>query len=390
MQLALLTTFAASRKEPVAEVLERVHAAILASGQSGLSVMFTFSDGPIPGGVSSIDRVLRRHPSLKTFETTAAPYPNAPSIRVLMNRTAVGDAGEQVPFGMLLEIARGIPRSFPFHMASFQLSLPVFTGGTDLPVYPGGVRPGLIVTDSWWVNGRQRAVMALTIVDAEAGAKKLPTPPPAVSVIFAACGKVKSTTQLPLIPGMPTKPVVDPEATKAANDLRALMQEYKAKMQEIAERAKLPHDLPSNEEAHATTRLGLATGPKKPELTRAFGPLGYDCRGESGTFTLRRRTASNLTVELELDVGTWSNAISAHFRVQALVGGVGMGALLVLPVAKRAIAGGQYPIGDAEGWRKIVENLAALVAELDKSFVPAVEAAAGPAPEWYKPESKTR
>ena len=42
---------------------------------------------------------------------------------------------------MLLEIARGIPRSFPFHMASFQLSLPVFTGGTDLPVYPGGVPP---------------------------------------------------------------------------------------------------------------------------------------------------------------------------------------------------------------------------------------------------------
>ena len=45
-----------------------------------------------------------------------------------------------------------------------------------------------------------------------------------VSAIFAACGKVKSTTQLPLIPGMPTKPVVDPEATKAASDLRALMQ----------------------------------------------------------------------------------------------------------------------------------------------------------------------
>jgi hypothetical protein len=28
------------------------------------------------------------------------------------------------------------------------------------------------------------------------------------------------------------------------------------------------------------------------------------------------------------------------------------------------------------------------VAELDKSFVPAVEAVAGPAPEWYRPESK--
>ena len=167
------------------------------------------------------------------------------------------------------------------------------------------------------------------------------------------------------------------------------MQEYKAKMPEIVERANLPHDLPSNQEALATTRLGLASGPKKPELVRVFNLLGYDCRGESGTFTLRRRTAKNLTVELEFDVGTWSNSISAHLTVQAFAGGVGMGAMLVLPVAKRAMAGGQYPIGDQENWRKIVENLGALVTELDKSFVPAVEAVAGPAPEWFKPESKT-
>lgn len=63
--------------------------------------------------------------------------------------------------------------------------------------------------------------------------------------------------------------------------------------------------------------------------------------------------------------------------------------MLILPVSKRALAGGQYPIGDTERWRRLVENLGALVTELDKTFVSAVEAAAGPAPEWYKPESKT-
>ena len=35
----------------------------------------------------------------------------------------------------------------------------------------------------------------------------------------------------------------------------------------------------------------FTSGPKKPALVAAFGPLGYDCRGESGTFTLRRRSA---------------------------------------------------------------------------------------------------
>src|SRR5205814_10672633 len=112
--------------------------------------------------------------------------------------------------------------------------------------------------------------------------------------------------QVPIIAGRPAKPVVDPAATKAANDIRGLMQAYKAKMLEIVAGAKLPHDLPPLSEALTRTRLGLASGPKKPELVRLFGPQGYACRGESGMFTLSRRTASNLTVELELDVGTWS------------------------------------------------------------------------------------
>jgi hypothetical protein len=51
------------------------------------------------------------------------------------------------------------------------------------------------------------------------------------------------------------------------------------------------------------------------------------------------------------------------------------------------VPGAQYPIGDAEQWQKIVENLGALVAELERAFVPEVEAAAGPSPEWYHPET---
>ncbi len=207
MQLALLTTFDASQKESVAEVLERVHSAIMASGQGEPSVMFTLSDGPI-GRVSSIDRVLKRRPELKRFEQTTSPYPNGPSIRVLTNRGAGGGADEQVDFPILIEIARGIPKSFPFHMAALQFSLPEFACGTDLPVYPGGTRPGIIVTDSWWVNGRQRAVTAMRIIDAQATAKKLPAPPSAVAAILSACGKAKSTAQVSLIPGMPANPVV--------------------------------------------------------------------------------------------------------------------------------------------------------------------------------------
>jgi len=109
--------------------------------------------------------------------------------------------------------------------------------------------------------------------------------------------------------------------------------------------------------------------------------MGYSCRGGSGIFTLRRRTPANLTVELMLDVGTWSHSVTAIYRVL----GVGFAVSLRLPVTARG-AGAQYPIGDAEHWAKIVANIAALVAELDRSFVPEVERAAGPSPEWYTPE----
>jgi hypothetical protein len=94
--------------------------------------------------------------------------------------------------------------------------------------------------------------------------------------------------------------------------------------------------------------------------------MGYACRGGSGEFHLNRRTSGNLTVELYLDVGTWSHQVSAAFIVQ----GAGFKASLGIPVSPQEAPHGQYPIGDAAQWQKIVENLAAMVRELDRSLVP--------------------
>jgi len=125
----------------------------------------------------------------------------------------------------------------------------------------------------------------------------------------------------------------------------------------------------------------VLAGPRKPALEAAFKPMGYSCRGGSGTFHLTRRTEQNLTLELYLDVGTWSHLVSAAYFIK----GAGFQASMALPLAPEVF--GQYPIGDAERWQKIVENLAAMVRELERSFVPAVEEAAGPSPAWYVPPS---
>jgi len=114
MYLALLTTFAASRKEPLAAVVERVHAAIIAADFGEPCVQFILSDSPVAGGVSSVDRVLKRFPRLERFAQNLAPYPGAPEVRVISNRTSSEATGETIDFATLLEIARGVPRSFPF------------------------------------------------------------------------------------------------------------------------------------------------------------------------------------------------------------------------------------------------------------------------------------
>ena len=385
MQVALVTTFQTNKKEPLATLLARIHAAFLEAGLGEPAIEFSFSDAPTPGFVSSVDRVLKRHPALQRFLSTGSTMPGVlPPIRRISNGPISPAAGEAVEFPTLLAIAGGVPKSFPFHDLWFHFQSPAF--GVDLPVagLGGAMSPGIVVGDSWWVNGRMRSVTATASVESSAESKKLPALPGPVAAVLAACGKAKKTTQLPLAeshaPDAPPKAAVaSPEIAQAVN---AIVVDYRNRMNEVLDRAGLPPDLPSAMDALKAADLGATTGPKKPVLLRAFKPLGYDCRGDSGTFTLRRRTASNLTVEIDLDVGTWSRSLTAGYKVH----GLGFKARLPLLVSKRA-GGGQYKIGDAAHWQKLVDNMAALVAELDRSFVPAIEAAAGPSPEWYKPES---
>jgi hypothetical protein len=306
-------------------------------------------------------------------------------VRQISNGGGSAAPGEPAEFATLLAVAAGVPRSFPFHNIVIHFHTPAF--GEALPISgpTGPTIPGVTVGDAWWVNGRTRSLSALTAVDADPGGKRLPAFPEAVAAILAACGRSVKIVQVPL-PGIsPTgaspraAAAVNPEIARAVGDV---VRSYRSRFAEILEHAALPHDLPAPLEL-LKTGLAETSGPKKPALARAFEPLGYDCRGGSGTFTLRRRTPGNLTVEIGLDVGTWSNLLLATFRVY----GLGLKAILPMPVSKHALGGGQYPIGGPERWGKIVDNLAALVREFDHSFVPAIEEAAGPSPDWYKPES---
>jgi hypothetical protein len=339
MLVALMTNFQANRKEALALLLERIHDAFRDAGHPQPFLGFTLSDSPVPGSASIVDRVLKRFPQLERFVITSTLLPGAPSVREITNRSGSPAADESVEFATLLAVAEGVPRSFPLHNVTVRFETPMFGEASPPGLAAAGMAPGITAGDAWWVNGRMRSLSALTVVDANPAAGKLPPLPVPVATVLAACGKVKSTLQVPQSKQPFEAPAAPPVASVDTRSVSAIVQDYRARLTEIVERAALPHDLPPAQEAIRNTRLGETTGPKKPILVRAFKPLGYDCQAGHGTFTLRRRTPADLTVEISLDAGTWSRSITAHFRVL----GFNFKGVLSLPVSKRAIGKLQYP-----------------------------------------------
>ena len=374
MRVAMHISFAASKKEPLTEMAGRVRQAFLDAGLGEPAIRFTLVDQSLRKGVSAIDRVLKRHPAMERFLTTSSLIPGSSASRLISNAAT----GEAADYSTLQAIAAGVPRSYPFSGVCLHFHAPAF--GERLIGLPklGHSLPGVIVTDNWWVNGRQRALSAYTVVEAREEDKKLPSNPEPVDAVIKAFGKARRTEQVQILaPGGGLVGAIPPANADA---VKAIVADYRARIREVVERAVPPHNLPLASEIRIQ-KAGVLAGPRKPALDAAFKPMGYACQGGSGVFHLTRRTSGNLTVALYLDVGTWSHEVSAAFMVH----GPGFRASLAIPVAPQEAAGGQYPIGDAAQWQKIVENLAAMVRELDRSFVSEIEQDAGPSPAWYQP-----
>ena len=378
MKVAIQLEYKANRKESFGALLRRIVAAF---EDTGIEVIIaaSFSDSPVPGGISSVNRALKKYPALAPLEKQAPLLPGSPPVRLLMNE----GPDEPFPLESLLLLADGLPRSLPFHTATARFGHQQF-GDLGSPGGPFSRLPGIIASDRWWVNGRVRSLAALYVVEGEIQAKTLPPPPAPVDAILSAFGKAKKTSQY-VIPtaggdGMTApQPTVAGVQTASSGTIkaRAIVDRYRAGMQAMVANLALPYGLPPIQEA--LREAATAAGPLKPALVEAFEPRGYGCSFESGTFTLRRRTPDNHVVDLIADVGTWSHMITAIYVVHS----PGFRASVLLPVSARAA--GQYPIGDAERWRRIVANLAVIVDELDRTLLPELEKALGRAPEWFEP-----
>ena len=274
-----------------------------------------------------MDRVLKRHPELERFVTKASTAPlKIPGARWLSNSPLSRGANEAIPYENLHAIAAGVPRSFPFHHLAIHFHSAEFGELMVMGVIAPEMMAGVLIGDNWWVNARQRLLTACRFTEVELGAKKLPGPTGPLATVLAACGKARKTIQAPLpgtlrpgpLPGvrLPTGAVIPSANPEVLAAVKAISVKYRDSMAEIVARAGLPHDLPSNAEMSDLAK-GVNSGPKKPALERVFKPMGYSVSGGTGSamgsFHLRRRTAANSTLELDLETGTWFHAVMAMF-----------------------------------------------------------------------------
>jgi hypothetical protein len=282
MRVVLLTQFAASRKEPLVAMMDRVHQGIVDAGLPEPFIRFNFGDG-LPVTTSIVDRVLKRYPELARFVTEAPPVPSMPNIRGarrISNGAVSPGANEAVPYTTLQAIAVGVPRSFPFHSVGIHFYSPEFGELMPTPAFAAEMMTGVLIFDSWWVNGRQRSLSACRVVEAEPGDKKLPAPSGPLVAIFAACGKARKTIQAPRpgamgpgpVPGvrLSTGVAIASANPELAIKVKAISVKYRDRMPEIVKQAGLSHDLPDHAEMLRRASSGVHAGPKKPALERVF------------------------------------------------------------------------------------------------------------------------
>lgn len=379
MQIAVQLEFKVDRKEPLGDLVRRV-AALFASNHLEPQIQASFSDGPPVGlrKTSAVERALKKYPHLARLDRNDAARlaPNLPPIRRLSN----ADSDVPFPLADVIALAVGVPRSLPFHAVSVSFGHAGFGG----MAFPPGLAPplGISVSDAWWVNGRTRSLTGLYSVEGSERSRTLPDPPPAIAAILAGLGKARSKGQF-AAPDFLTvaAAAASPDAVpREIAIINPILRKYRtSELQALVARIGLPYDLPPALEAMAAARG--AGGPLKPALVAAFSPRGYDCRGGSGLFSLRRRTPTNHIIDIELDVGTWSRSVTFMFSVR----GPGYNASLMPPVTARDASHPhrQYPIGDTANWERIVANIAAIADELERTFVVEVTSVVDPAPAWF-------
>ena len=81
MLIAVFTTFAASRKEPLVDTVERIHAGFVTAGFGEPTIRFTMSDPPGSAELSAVQAVMGTGQDADAARSAAAALLDAQGVR---------------------------------------------------------------------------------------------------------------------------------------------------------------------------------------------------------------------------------------------------------------------------------------------------------------------
>ena len=404
MHLVKLVDIRLKKEETFGSVCDRVVALLQETGSvSDVRVSFFFRDWG-PRKVSACERAIKRNDELLRFhfeyeDRAGGPYRIISNLDESWNiHNPNGEFGS-VDLEVLLRVARGIPRSYPFCYSTLVFKGFPTAGDTEGPALPEPPRSGIyyslfpddpkepfrfaaIVVHRCGVQGGgKRVSLTAQLPLAAAGAA------PATSTELSAAARAeldvlgRSASESVKVVLTPGEEAFFADAKRRAD---SAVESCRENMAELAQRIPFLHRLPDLK--HAMRQLDPANPPrgsKKSAIVEVFGPLHLKYlpkRSRKDLYRVGRTTPLGNSLLVGLDVGGWGTWVQCALYIA----GPNWTAGLPLPLCHDPeTAERGYPILDMAEWTKIVENCAVAVGYFADSFTQEIEAIYGEAPVWH-------
>jgi hypothetical protein len=354
------------KKDDPGAAVERIERAVAQSGSGTHHIAFLFLDAVLGRQKSALEYLAKCYPIFGDFRTSA---------KLLPTRETPMITGEGVPAETLLEVARGIPRRFPFGTATFAWrDVAPLDFAPELPAPDNSVAnlyariagrfgmPGIVLVSKWGVPKRSLDLTAVVRLNSENGARKKPELPQVTQALLDAIGRRK-TDDVFAVPDADEAP-----AAKAAfsNVDDAFKRGHAMLMQ------RLPELQLETLEIRARDVYGFESpGSVKEPLAQVLAPLHYAPErggGSPGTMLFVKRTPEGHQLRVTVDRGTWANHFLGRFEIRSERWVRAMS----IPLAPGDFPGHAYDLLDERQIHRLCDNLAIVVAEIERIVYPPV------------------